>query len=156
MKKSILWISFAMNICKLTAQTPVDTSKSSAIDSNSIICMIPYSPTFPGGEQMMFKFMRETIYYPPIAVENEVQGTIYVGFIIQSDGQITDISIKRGVICPDIEVKDVVTGKIKYIKNTATGSLEAEAKRVVAKMPKWVNTSGNPVRYTLPIKFKLD
>jgi protein TonB len=162
MKKSILWISFAMNICKIAAQTPVDTLKPPTTQKPVFIfCNYPieYMPSFPGGEKALFKYLKDTIHYPDIAKKNNIQGKVYVGFTIQKEGQITDIVIKRGVIYPDLIVSDTTTEKacfIKTIKNPAIGSLEAEAKKAVANMPKWINESNRAIKYTIQIKFALD
>jgi protein TonB len=162
MKKSILWISFAMNICKIAAQTPIDTLKPPTAQKTVIVfCDYPiaYMPSFPEGEKALFKYLKDTIHYPDIARKNNIQGTVYLGFTIQKGGQITDIVIKRGVIYPDIIVSDTTTEKacfIKTIKNPAIGSLEAEAKKAVANMPKWINEGNVAVKYTIPINFKLD
>lgn len=148
-----------MNMCKMAAQTTIDTAKAKAVDNDRIICLIPYTPTFPDGEKAMFKYLRDTIRYPDIAKKNNIQGTVYLGFTIQKEGQITDIVLKRGVFYPDIIVSDTTMKNVCFIKtiqNPATGSLEAEAKKAVANMPKWINKSNEKVQFTLPIKFKLD
>jgi Gram-negative bacterial TonB protein C-terminal len=159
MKKSILWISFAMNICKVTAQIPIDSSKLKTAEPTTIFCIAPQFPSFPGGYEAIVKYLKDTIRYPDIARKHNIQGTVYLGFTVQKDGQITDIVIKRGVSYPDIIVRDTTMKNVCYvqfIKNPAIGSLEAEAKKVVANMPKWINKSNQAIKYTLPIKFKLD
>lgn len=94
-------------------------------------------PTFPGGEKSLFQFLSEQIRYPPIAKQNNIQGTVYLSFIINTKGEITDIEVLRD----------------------PGGGLADEAIRVVKQMPKW-----NPgmqqgkavnVKFNLPVKFKL-
>ncbi len=84
------------------------------------------------------KFVRENIKYPKIAAEKGIQGNVFVGFIVEKDGSITNIKIVRG--------KDP--------------SLDEEALRVTKLMPKWkpAMQRGKPVRciLTMPIIFKLD
>ncbi len=95
-------------------------------------------PIFPGGEIEMFKFIAKNLVYPSIARENGVQGTVYVGVVINLDGSLTDVTVKGGV---------------------GAGCSE-EAVRVIQSMPKWIPGTQNGkivrVAYTIPIKFKLD
>ena len=95
-------------------------------------------PEFPGGEQAMYKFIINHIEYPVVSRENGIQGKVYIRFVIEKDGSITDVKTARGV----------------------SSELDKEAIRVIKMMPKWkpATQSGKPVRvtFTLPINFKLD
>lgn len=99
---------------------------------------VDVNPEFVGGQEAMMNFMIENIKYPESAYENEVQGIVYVQFVISSTGEVTNCEVVRPVD-PD---------------------LDAEALRVVKAMPDW--TPGEKdgkkvgVRYTLPINFRLD
>ena len=66
-----------------------------------------------------------------------IQGKVFIQFVIERDGSITDVKVVRGV----------------------DASLDKEAVRVVQSMPKWKpgKQRGKPVRvaYTLPINFQL-
>lgn len=70
-------------------------------------------------------------------MENGISGKVYIQFVIEKDGSITDVKVARGV----------------------DSSLDKEAVRVVKSMPKWTpgKQRGKPVRvaYTLPINFQL-
>ncbi len=70
-------------------------------------------------------------------MENGIQGKVFIQFVIERDGSITDVKVARGV----------------------DASLDKEAVRVVQSMPKWKpgKQRGKPVRvaYTLPINFQL-
>jgi len=96
-------------------------------------------PTFPGGEQAMFKYLGDHLKYPKFSKKNGIQGTVYVYFIIDKHGMVRNAEIKRGP-------KD---GE----------ELNAEALRVIQEMPTWTpgSINGKPVnvQFTLPIKFKL-
>lgn len=85
----------------------------------------------------MVAFMQENMRYPTDARQEGVQGTVYVNFIVQADGSVTDAALVRGV----------------------NPSLDAEALRVVARMPKWTPGQQDgkdvPVRFVLPVKFAL-
>ena len=75
--------------------------------------------------------------YPQIALENGVQGKVFVQFVVEKDGSVSNIKVVRGV----------------------DASLDKEAVRVVSVMPKWKpgKQRGKAVRvaYTLPIAFQI-
>ena len=83
-------------------------------------------PTFPGGESAMKSFLRSNIKYPIVAQENGEQGCVFVQFIIEKDGSISDVKISR----------------------SDAPSLDEEAMRVIKAMPKWNpgKLNGIPVR----------
>ncbi len=91
-------------------------------------------PAFPGN---VTKWIAKNVKYPVLAMENGIQGKVYIQFVIEKDGSITDVKVVRGV----------------------DASLDKEALRVVKAMPKWKpgKQRGKPVRvsYTLPIFFQL-
>lgn len=95
-------------------------------------------PSFPGGERDLLKFLAENIKYPALARENNIQGNVALSFVIGKDGSVTDVAI----------LKDI------------GGGCGKEAVRVVQAMPKWFPGEANghtvKVRYTLPVRFKLD
>lgn len=92
-------------------------------------------PAFPDGEYT--SFVANNIVYPVMARESNIQGTVYVTFVVEADGSITDVKIIRGI----------------------GGGCDEEAIRVVKMMPKWIpgKQSGKNVRvqFNLPIKFTL-
>jgi len=94
-------------------------------------------PEFPGGNEAMSKFMVQNIKYPESAKKAGIQGTVYVSFIVNSEGNVTKAEIQKSV----------------------SPELDAEALRVVNTMPVW--TPGEQkgekvsVHLTLPVKFKL-
>lgn len=95
-------------------------------------------PSFPGGEKELLKFLSENIKYPPLARENNIQGTVALTFVVGKNGQVSDVQI----------LKDI------------GGGCGKEAVRVVQSMPKWNpgEANGNPVkvRFTLPVRFRLE
>lgn len=92
---------------------------------------------YPGGQEALDKFISETLVYPAPAMKNSVEGTVYVTFVVKPDGSLDNIKIKR-MVDPD---------------------LEAEAIRIVKKMPKWEPATRDGVAitstYSLPIRFRL-
>lgn len=101
------------------------------------VAMVEQKPSFPGGESAMYKWLQDNIIYPAAASEEGVQGKVTVQFIVEKDGSITHVQVVRG-------------------KHPA---LDAEATRVIRKMPRWTpgRNNGQPVRvtYHLPVQFKL-
>ncbi len=99
--------------------------------------VVEEKPTFPGGEAELLKFIAENTKYPEIAKENGIQGRVFVQFVIDKNGNVTNVTIARGV----------------------DPYLDAEAIRVVKMLPRW--TPGKqrgkpvPVTFVVPINFKL-
>lgn len=106
-------------------------------EANKIFLVVEQSSEFPGGDDARAKFLRDNIHYPPIAKENGIQGTVYVTFVIDKEGKVTDASIRKGV----------------------GAGLDEEALRVIKLMPSWkpAKQAGKAVRqqFTLPIRFAL-
>lgn len=102
-----------------------------------IFTVVEQAPEFPGGTPEMYKYLGQNMKYPQMAKEAGVQGKVFVQFVVEKDGSITDTKVLRGI---------------------GTGCDE-EALRVVNKMPNWKpgKQRGKPVRvkYTLPVHFKL-
>lgn len=98
---------------------------------------VEQEPSYPGGEEAMQAFIKENITYPEEAVKNKEQGRVYVKFVIEKDGSVSNVKVARGV----------------------SPSLDAEALRVIQSMPKWNPgmQRGKAVRTNVivPIAFKL-
>lgn len=94
-------------------------------------------PSFPGGEEKLHLFLKENLVYPQMARESGIQGKVYVQFMVETDGRVTDVQLLRDI----------------------GGGCGAEAIRVVKMMPRW-----NPgkqrskpvrVRFSMPVNFVL-
>lgn len=100
--------------------------------------VVEQMPEFPGGESALMKYLSTSIKYPRIATENGVQGKVFVQFVVDKNGSISNVKVVRGV----------------------DSALDAEALRVVKSMPKWIpgKQNGETVRvsYTIPINFVLE
>ena len=92
---------------------------------------------FIGGPQAFGKYIQTNIQYPSTSIEMNEQGKVYLSFVVEADGSITNVAVERG-ISPD---------------------LDREAKRVVRSMPNWIpgETKGKKsrTRCRLPINFQL-
>lgn len=101
------------------------------------MAMVEQKPSFPGGDAALYKWLGNQIMYPSDASEEGIQGKVIVSFVIEKDGSISLAQVVR----------------------KKHPSLDAEALRVVKKMPRWTpgKNNGQPVRvkYNLPVSFKL-
>lgn len=106
-------------------------------ETDEIVPFLPSEdmPIFPGNVQ---KWIAKNVHYPQLALENGIEGKVYVQFVVERDGSISNIKVVRSV----------------------DASLDKEAVRVITGMPKWKpgKQRGKAVRvaYTLPIVFQLD
>jgi protein TonB len=102
-----------------------------------IFTIVEQMPEFPGGEEELFKYLGKNIKYPSMARENGITGTVYVTFVVEGNGEISDVKKLRGI----------------------GGGCDEEAMRVVKAMPSWKagkqNGKSVRVQYNLPIKFTL-
>jgi periplasmic protein TonB len=120
------------------AMTPVIDEPKVVEKEEKPIVIPEIRPEFPGGERALMQYLADNIKYPAMARESGLDGRIFLTFVVEKDGSITDIKVRRGIGmgCDD------------------------EAKRVVAEMPRWSpgKQKGNPVRvqFTLPVQFKLE
>ncbi len=94
-------------------------------------------PVFPGGDTARIRFLSENLKYPRIAKESGIQGIVYVTFVVEKDGSISNASVIRGI----------------------GGGCDEEALRVVRTMPKWNpgRQNGKEVRvqFNMSITFRL-
>lgn len=105
---------------------------------NVIIAFVDQKPEFPGGDKALYAFLSNEMQYPEAAMNAKEQGKVRVKFVVNEDGSISNIEVQKGF---------------------GYGS-EAEAKRVVSKMPKWKPARNNGIAvktwFYLPITFVLN
>lgn len=103
-----------------------------------IFTYVEQMPEFPGGDAARMAFLQKNLRYPDAARENNITGRVIVRFVVNEEGDISDVQIVRGI----------------------GGGCDEEAKRVVQKMPKWKPGKQNgravKVYFTLPIVFSLE
>lgn len=102
-----------------------------------IFTIVEEMPEYPGGDKALFKFLGNNTKYPEIPKQNGVSGVVYVSFVVDKTGQVTDVKVVRGV----------------------DPYLDKEAVRVVSSLKNYKpgKQRGKPVAvaYTLPIRFEL-
>lgn len=131
-----IFASFFLIIC-LSINCNSQTNKSNS-KQKEVLEVIEIAPEFSGGEEARQKFLRDNVVYPVEARKNNIQGVVYVDFIIEPDGAVSNITIYKSI----------------------HKSLDEEAIRVTSLMPKWIpgTQSGKAIRvkYRMPIRFILN
>ena len=133
MIKFFLFISllFCFNK-KLQAQSNSEDSS-----KKTVFTFVEQMPTYPGGEEKMYKFICKHLKYPEKARRKKIEGRVLIKFMVNEEGLIDDITI----------LKDIGYG---------CGDAAAD---VISQMPTWNagRQNGKPVKvyYTIPFRFSL-
>jgi periplasmic protein TonB len=105
--------------------------------ADEIFDVVENAPEFPGGMEAWYQYLNKNLKYPTQARRMGIEGTVYVVFVVNTDGTIQDVELLRGI----------------------GGGCDEEAIRVVSNAPKWTpgKQRGRPVRVRmrLPVRFKL-
>lgn len=121
----------------IDAAPVVQTQEEEEDEEEEVFFIVEDMPEFPGGEAALRQYIANAIKYPTIAQENGIQGKVYITFVVNTDGSVSDARVARGV----------------------DPSLDKEALRVVNTLPNWKpgEQRGEKVRvsYTVPINFVL-
>jgi len=108
-------------------------------EEEQVFVVVEDMPSFRGkGLDAFARYVQENLVYPFIAQENGIEGTVFLRFIVEKDGSVTDVQVLRGV----------------------DPSLDEAAVKAVRKAPKWEpgKQRGKPVKVacTIPISFSLE
>jgi protein TonB len=111
--------------------------KKAKTDPNQVYTAVEQSAEFPGGQNKFASYLAKTIHYPAAARNGNVQGKVFVSFVVEKDGSL---------------------GQLKVVRGIGSGC-DQEAVRALAAGPKWKpgKQNGKVVRqqYTVPINFSL-
>ncbi len=103
-----------------------------------IFTIVEETATFEGGIEGLGTFLAKNLSYPEELRKKGLEGTVFVQFVVNTDGSLTDFTIIKGV------------DKL----------MDEEAMRVVELSPNWKpgKQNGRAVRqrFVLPVRFKLD
>jgi TonB family protein len=114
----------------------IDSLNNLPIDQK-IFTAVEHEPGFPGGINAFYNFLQHNLHYPEKAKRKNIQGKVFISFVVEKDGSLTNLKISKGV----------------------SEDLDAEALRVIQASPNWNpgTQNGRPVRvaYTLPLSFSL-
>jgi protein TonB len=129
-----------MHISTTTVNNGVDSSYHEpeivVYKKPEILTPLVYATEMPELKNMN-QFIADNLKYPSLAIEKGTAGVVYVSFVVETDGSVTDVQLLKGI----------------------GDGCEQEAMRVVKAMPKWKpgKNHGEPVRvlFNLPVKFRL-
>ena len=106
-------------------------------EADTVYQIVEEMPQFPGGENALMEYVSKNVVYPEEAKEKEIQGRVFISFVVEKDGSIGEVKVLRGI----------------------GGGCDEESVRVISDMPKWKpgKQKGEFVRvsYQIPIMFKL-
>ncbi len=107
-------------------------------DRPGVYMIVEQMPEFPGGDKSLFQFIADNTKYPADAKDKGIKGRVFVNFIVEPDGSVSDIRVLRGI----------------------GGGCDEEAVRIVESMPKFKpgmqNGEAVRVSYTVPVNFRLE
>ena len=130
--KLFIAITFLFTTVLCQAQTKENKSK------DGVYQEVEEMPEYPGGEKALMNDIIGKIKYPEEARKNGVQGKVYVSFVVDEQGKVTNAKIERGV----------------------ESSIDKESLRVVNELQTWKpgREKGKAVKvaYTVPINYVLD
>lgn len=116
---------------------PVKEVVQEAEDPNQVFAVVEQMPEPENGMAALYQWIGKNIKYPSAARRMGVEGTVYVGFVVDQDGKITDVKAVKGI----------------------SAECDKEAERVIKMMAPWKagkqNGKAVRVKYVLPVKFKL-
>lgn len=116
---------------------PVKVEEEEEEVEDEIFQVVEQDPEYPGGLDALYKFIQQNLKYPQLAKENNITGRVFVTFVVEKDGSVSNVKAARDI----------------------GGGCGAEAVRVIKSMPKWTpgKQRGKAVRaaYTLPVNFVL-
>ena len=118
---------------------PVSLQAEEEATEEEVFVIVEDMPRFKGGDINKFReWVQKRVRYPEIAAENSIQGRVYVTFVVETSGLVSNVSVTRSV----------------------DALLDAAAKEAVEASPKWEPgmQRGRPVRvrYSIPIIFQLE
>lgn len=104
---------------------------------DEVFVVVEEQAEFPGGMEAMYAYIQKNLVYPEKAKAKGIEGRVFVQFVIEKDGSISNILIKRAI----------------------GGGCEEAVVEMIKNMPKWKpgTQKGKPVRcqFNLPINFEL-
>lgn len=134
MKTIKLFIAVAVLFTAVLCQAQNKENKS----KDGVYQQVEVMPEYPGGETALMNDLIGTIIYPEEARKNGIQGKVYVTFVVDEQGKVTNAKVERGV----------------------EASLDQESLRVVNGLKTWKpgKEKGKVVKvaYTIPINFALE
>ncbi|WP_165953108.1 energy transducer TonB [Pedobacter changchengzhani] len=137
-KGLLSFLKYGVPVAMTPPPPPSSGTVITAVDNSGKPDEVDVLPEYPGGINNARKYVGEHVEYPAEALENGIEGTIILTFVIEKDGSVTEIKIDKGL----------------------GFGLDEEVMRVMKRMPKWspAKLNGNDVRYRMrmPVNFQLN
>ncbi len=106
-------------------------------EDNEVYVAVEEQAEFPGGEDALISYISKNIKYPAQAKDADIQGKVMVQFIVQKDGSVTDVVVKKDI----------------------GGGCGTEARRVISALPRWKPAKNHghavKVKKIVPVDFRL-
>lgn len=94
-------------------------------------------PVFPGGQEALLSYIAKNIKYPPMALRNQVEGRVFIKFVVGPDGSVTNAEVQKGI----------------------GAGCDEESLRVIKNLPRFTPGKQNgravPVYFTVPVTFAI-
>lgn len=133
MKKVIAALSLVFVLLGLNNSSIAQTQ----VSEEAVFQTVDEGAMFPQGKEAMMKFITKNLKYPEKAIKDSITGRVFVSFIVEKDGNLSNIKVMRDI----------------------GGGCGEEAIRVMKLMPKWTPAKvGNKLvrqQYYMPIEFRL-
>ncbi|MBC6991392.1 energy transducer TonB [Hymenobacter jejuensis] len=104
---------------------------------NKVYTYVEQMPTPPGGMEALLQYIGKNIKYPAMALRNQVEGKVFVAFVVGPDGAISNVTVQKGI----------------------GGGCDEEAVRVIKGLPRWTPGKQNgravSVSFTVPVTFAI-
>ena len=110
MKVTLIALYLFAFLSPLAAQIPLDSDSRIVIQespvnenvpadsSEKVLMYVDQMPVFKEGDTAgLLQFISKNIIYPSEAVENDIQGKVYLGFVVRTDGTLSDVKVMRGI-----------------------------------------------------------
>jgi protein TonB len=121
-----------------TGLAKAQTTDTNTRSDTTIYTAVQNTATYPGGLQEFMGYLSKNIRYPNSARLANTQGRVFMSFVIEKDGSLSNFKILRGV----------------------SQDIDAEALRLMKESPKWIPAKQNDIivrqRYVVPISFTLN
>ena len=117
---------------KTTQNAPISPVK----DDMEVFKVVEQQPEFEGGLTAFFKYLNDNVQTPPEALKARVDGRAFMSFVVNVDGSISDVTVRRTAYIKRLSDDKTVAVDAKT-DAAVIESLNKEAIRVMNAMPKW-------------------
>ncbi|MCB9204564.1 MAG: energy transducer TonB [Flavobacteriales bacterium] len=107
------------------------------VDEDEIFITVEEMPKYPGGDFALLSYLAEKTKYPRAAIDNNITGTVYVYYVVDKNGKVTDVEVARSV-------HPILDKEAVRVVKTLSGYSAGKQRGIPVK-----------VKYTVPIRFEL-